>query len=184
MKRQIMAIAIVSLCLFLMAGLSEAANSPYTVYGMIRVNGFGTNGLPVTIYNQNTQETMSYADYPDELITYTGVNGPGYYSADLGNMEIQWSVGDVIYVNATFQDQTTSEHFTIPYIPEFHGEGQGFFYIFDLGFSVLYPSGGGGTSGEGSGVQTGMSPVVVVFLVILIIIGLFVVFKPIKKTRK
>jgi hypothetical protein len=113
--------------------MAQAANPPYTVYGLVSYEGTGIDGIQVTIWNSNTNEMISYVDY-ETLTTWTGVSGPGYYSGNIGNMPTAWSRGDIVYVNATYLGTTLSESFTIP--------DSGYIYEVDLSFSAGTSSGG------------------------------------------
>jgi len=116
----------------------QGANTPYTIYGRVTSDGIGVNGLHVTIYDSNTHESLSYLDY-ETLTTWTGVNGEGYYSANIGNMATAWARGDVIYVNLTYQGTAKSEQFTIP--------ATGYIHEQDITFAT--GTGAGGQFGEG-----------------------------------
>jgi len=140
--RKYIAIAIVSLFfLSMMVVTVQAENEPYTVYGRVTYDGSGINDAHVTIYDSNTHASISYTQY-DTLVTWTGINGLGYYSSNIGNMATAWSRGDVIYVNVTLpvQSMSSSEHFTIP--------ATGYIYEKDMAFSST-TGGTGGQLGEG-----------------------------------
>jgi len=79
--------------------------NPFTVYGFVKCDGAGINGIEVTVTNSRTDEYLTNT-------TYSG-NEDGLFQVNLANMPSPWDVGDIIFVNATYNEETKSELFAI-----------------------------------------------------------------------
>ena len=94
---------------------SSGGCSPYTINGYVSYQGIPLNNAVVLITNNRTGESITYDTINTGLKTYSSLISRGFYQGNLGNMQMQWLPGDLIYVNATFYGIFSgSANFNIP----------------------------------------------------------------------